>query len=193
MYADAVARITKSIFPIFYIQPQDRLVGVCGTGFFVDNSGSFLTADHIMSAVPSGSTMYYYGKAPDEICEPAVVIERLASDPAQDLYLGRVARDYLPPIEVSNQPVRPGDSVCLSGYPMAVLANLCHRCRTGRHRRQDIRGLHRAGSMPLGHERRTGIRHRRHRARNGGGESHEDHSRAGRKSDDRAKRHRERR
>ena len=122
MYADAVARITESIFPIFYIQPQGGLVGVCGTGFFVDESGLFLTADHIMTAVPPGSTMYYYGKAPDEICEPAVEIERLASDPAQDLYLGRVARDYLPPVEISNQAIRPGDSVCLSGYPMAVLA-----------------------------------------------------------------------
>jgi hypothetical protein len=122
MYADAVARITESIFPIFYIQPQGGLVGVCGTGFFVDTSGLFLTADHIMAAVPPGSTMYYYGKAPDEICEPAVEIEQVASDPTRDFYLGRVSRDYLPPVEVSNQAVRPGDSVCLSGYPMAVLA-----------------------------------------------------------------------
>jgi S1-C subfamily serine protease len=122
VYADAVAKITESIFPIFYIQSQDALVGVCGTGFFVDESGLFLTAEHIMAAVPAGSTTYYYGKAPDDVCEPAVEIEHVASDPAQDLYLGRVSRDYLPPVEVSNEAVRPGDSVCLSGYPMAVLA-----------------------------------------------------------------------
>jgi S1-C subfamily serine protease len=122
MYADAVAKITESIFPIFYIQSRGDLVGVCGTGFFVDNSGLFLTADHIMAAVPTGSRMYYYGKAPDEVCEPAVEIEHLASDPGQDLYLGRVSRDYLQPVEVSNEAVRPGDSVCLSGYPMAVLS-----------------------------------------------------------------------
>jgi S1-C subfamily serine protease len=65
--------------------------------------------------------MYYYGKTPDQVCEPAVEIAHVASDPAQDLYLGRVARDYLQPVEVSNEPVRPGNSVCLSGYPMAVL------------------------------------------------------------------------
>jgi hypothetical protein len=122
MYADAVARITESIFPIFYIEREGGLVGVCGTGFFVDEGGLFLTADHIMAAVPTGSTIYYYGKAPDEICEPAVEIEQVARDPAQDLYLGRVARDYLPPVEISDQALRPGDSVCLSGYPMAVLA-----------------------------------------------------------------------
>jgi S1-C subfamily serine protease len=122
MYADAVAKITESIFPIFYIQSQDDLVGVCGTGFFVDNNGLFLTSAHIMAAVPAGSTMYYYGKAPDDICEPAVEIEHVASDPRQDLYLGRVSREYLQPVEVSDEAVRPGDSVCLSGYPMAVLA-----------------------------------------------------------------------
>jgi S1-C subfamily serine protease len=121
MYADAVAKITESIFPIFYVQPQGDLVDVCGTGFFVDDSGLFLTSEHVMAAPPAGSTMYYYGKTPDEVCEPAVEIEHVASDPAQDLYLGRIARDYLQPVEVSNEPVRPGNSVCLSGYPMAAL------------------------------------------------------------------------
>jgi S1-C subfamily serine protease len=121
MYADAVAKIVESIFPIFYLEPRSDLVGVCGTGFFVGDSGLFLTSDHVMAAPPSGSTMYYYGKTPDQVCEPAVEIEHIASDPAQDLYLGRVARDYMQPVEVSDEPVRPGNSVCLSGYPMAVL------------------------------------------------------------------------
>jgi S1-C subfamily serine protease len=121
MYADAVAKITESIFPIFYVQPQSDLVGVCGTGFFVDDSGLFLTSDHVMASAPPGSTLYFYGKTPDQVCEPAVELELVASHPAQDLYLGRVTRDYLQPVEVSNEPVRPGNSVCLSGYPMAVL------------------------------------------------------------------------
>jgi S1-C subfamily serine protease len=121
MYADAVAQITESIFPIFYVDAQSDLVGVCGTGFFVDDSGLFLTSEHVMASPPPGSTTYYYGKTPDQVCEP-VEFEHVASDPARDLYLGRVARDYLEPVEVSDEPVRPGDSVCLSGYPMAVLA-----------------------------------------------------------------------
>jgi S1-C subfamily serine protease len=121
MYGDAVARIAESIFPIFYVEPQSGLVGVCGTGFFIDDGGVFLTSEHVMASRPSGSTLYYYGKTPDQVCEPAVEFEHVASDPARDLYLGRVARDYLPPVDVSSEPVRPGDSVCLSGYPMAVL------------------------------------------------------------------------
>lgn len=124
MYADAVAKITESIFPIFFIGPDpDPLsVGVRGTGFFLDDSGLFLTADHVIAMAPAGSTLYYYGKVPDEVCEPAVEIEHVASDPAHDLYLGRVCRDYLQPVELADEPVRPGNSVCLAGYPMPVLS-----------------------------------------------------------------------
>lgn len=124
MYADAVAKITESIFPIFYIQSDgDRCdVGVRGTGFFLDDSGLFLTADHVIAGAPDGSTLYYYGKVPDEVCDPAVEIERVASDPGRDLYLGRVRRDSLHRVELSDEPVRPGDSICLAGYPMPVLA-----------------------------------------------------------------------
>lgn len=123
MYADAVARISESIFPIFFTTDQDGQVamGVSGTGFFVSDSGLFLTVDHIMHCAPPGSSYFYYGKLPDWVCTPAVEIECITRDPAHDLFLGRVARDYLPPVELESTPVRPGDSVCLSGYPMAVV------------------------------------------------------------------------
>jgi S1-C subfamily serine protease len=120
MYADAVAKLTGSIFPIFYIQPESDLVGVCGTGFFVEDGGLFLTSEHVMAAPPAGSKLYFYGKTPDEVCDP-VEVEHVASDPGRDLYLGRVARDYLQPVELSDEPVRPGTSVCLSGYPLSIL------------------------------------------------------------------------
>jgi S1-C subfamily serine protease len=119
VFADAVARITESIFPILYVQPEDDLAGVCGTGCFVGEDGLFITSDHVMASPPPGSTTYFYGKAPDEVCDPAVELERIWSDPARDLYLGRVARDHLPAAELSDEPVRPGDAVCLSGYPLA--------------------------------------------------------------------------
>ena len=137
MYADAVARITESIFPIIFVSEQDNLftTGVTGTGFFVDGDGLFLTVDHVMSRGLAGSTMYYYGKVPDAVCQPAVEIEHVTSDPPRDLYLGRVARDYLQPVELSYEPVRPGDSVCLSGYPMAVVGTNQHGALVGNIRR----------------------------------------------------------
>jgi S1-C subfamily serine protease len=119
MYADAVAAISQSIFPIFYVHQADRLAGVCGTGFLVGRDGLFLTSDHVMASPPAGSTLYFYGRTPDEVCEPAVELEHVLSDASQDLYLGRVSLDHLPPAELSDEPVRPGDSVCLSGYPLA--------------------------------------------------------------------------
>jgi len=134
MYADAVAAITESLFPIYYVQPESDLVGVCGTGFFVDDSGLFLTSEHVMASPPPGSGIYFYGKTPDEVC-PAVEIEHVASDPSRDLYLGRVARDYLQPVKLSDDPVRPGDSVCLSGYPLAVLDVSSHGTIAGNVRR----------------------------------------------------------
>jgi S1-C subfamily serine protease len=119
MYADAVARIKESIFPIFYLNHEEKLAGVCGTGFFVGDGGLFLTSDHVMASPPPGSTTFFYGKTPDEVCDPAVELDHVASDPSHDLYLGRVAREYLAPVELADEPIRPGDSVCLSGYPMA--------------------------------------------------------------------------
>ena len=58
MFADAVAKLTASIFPIFYTygEGQDVAIEVCGTGFFVDDRGHFLTADHIMNCAPADST-----------------------------------------------------------------------------------------------------------------------------------------
>jgi S1-C subfamily serine protease len=125
MFADAVAKLSPSIFPIFFAFEQDGgpALAVSGTGFFVDDSGLFVTADHIMTCAPAGSTYYYYGNLPDQLSQPAVEIERVASDPGRDLYLGRVRRrDYMRAVELSDEAVRPGDSVCLSGYPMAEVS-----------------------------------------------------------------------
>jgi S1-C subfamily serine protease len=118
MFADAIARIAASIFPIYYVDPEDELVGVCGTGFFIDDDGLFLTSEHVMASPPPGAMTCYYGRTPDEVCAP-VEFERIASDPARDLYLGRVARGE--PATIAGDAVRPGDAVCLCGYPMAVL------------------------------------------------------------------------
>ena len=125
MYADAVAQITQSIFPIFVLPPDETVIqmGIAGTGFFIGSSGLFLTADHVMTSAPAGSVHYYYGRVPDEVFQPAVEIEHVASDPAHDLYLGRIPGVTYTAALLSPETVRPGDSVCLSGYPMAVLAS----------------------------------------------------------------------
>src|SRR5215218_2345594 len=115
MFADAAAKLAASIFPIFFAYEHDDgpIISVSGTGFFVDHSGLFVTVDHSMNCAPAGSTYYYYGNLPDQLTQPAVEIERVASDPEHDLYLGRIGRDYMRAVELSAEAVRPGDAVCL--------------------------------------------------------------------------------
>jgi S1-C subfamily serine protease len=124
MFADAVAKLSKSIFPIFFAFEQDGrpALSVSGTAFFVDESGLFITADHIMNCAPAGSTYFYYGNLPDQLSRPAVEIEPVASDPERDLYLGRVSGQHTRGVELSGATVRPGESVCLGGYPMAEVS-----------------------------------------------------------------------
>jgi S1-C subfamily serine protease len=124
MFADAVAKLAPSIFPVFYAyeHADGPVIGVSGTGFFVDDDGLFVTADHIMNCAPADAGYYYFGNLPDELVQPPLEIERVASDPGRDLYLGRVQRDQLRSVEFSAEAVRPGDSVCLSGYPLAEVS-----------------------------------------------------------------------
>lgn len=124
MFADAVATISASMFPVFYAYEKDEevVVSVSGTGFFVDDSGLFVTGDHIMNCAPSGAEYYYFGNVPDEMLQAPVEIERIASDPSRDLFLGRVRRDGLRAVDLARDAVRPGDAVCLAGYPMAEVS-----------------------------------------------------------------------
>jgi S1-C subfamily serine protease len=125
MFADAVATLTASIFPIFYAYEREDgpIMGVSGTGFCVDDSGLFVTVDHSMNCAPAGATYYYYGNLPDQLIRPAVEIEWVASEPGRDLYLGRVGRGALRAVDLSGAAVRPGDAVCLAGYPMAEVSS----------------------------------------------------------------------
>jgi S1-C subfamily serine protease len=124
MFADGVAKLAGSIFPIFYAyeHAEGPVISVSGTGFFVDDTGLFVTVHHSMTCAPAGSGYYCYGNLPDELIHPALEIEPVASDPGRDLYLGRVARERVQGVDLSPHPVRPGDFVCLSGYPMAELS-----------------------------------------------------------------------
>jgi S1-C subfamily serine protease len=124
VFADAVATIAASIFPVFYVyeRADGPLLSVSGTGFFVDDDGLFVTGDHIMNCAPAGAEYYYFGNLPDEVLQPPVEIERIASDPGRDLFLGRIRRARPRAVELSREAVRPGESVCLSGYPMAEVS-----------------------------------------------------------------------
>ena len=85
MFADAIAALAASIFPIFYAyeNADGPIISVSGTGFFVDDNGLFVTGDHIMNCAPAGAEYYYFGNLPDELIQPPLKIERVASEHGQ--------------------------------------------------------------------------------------------------------------
>lgn len=124
MYQSAFEKIRKSIFPIFHQSVQGPLthVGVSGTGFFIDDQGHFITAHHVISDIPPNSSLLYLGNVPDHVMPPVKIVE-IYSDPARDIFLGKVESGGLAPVQLSFEKPKIGKQVCLCGYPLAQLFN----------------------------------------------------------------------
>ena len=124
MYQEAIEKIKKSIFPIFFqsVQGTNTQIGVGGTGFFIDDKGHFVTALHVITDAPAGSTFNYSGNIPDHVTNPPIAITEVYRDPVRDIFLGRIMNAPQPPVVYSLEKPRPGKSVCLCGYPLALLS-----------------------------------------------------------------------
>jgi S1-C subfamily serine protease len=122
MYQNAIDRIKQSIFPIFFEVHHGNqfTIGVSGTGFFIDNKGHFITAHHTTTDVPPGAKLRYLGNVPDHVVQPVDITE-VYSDPARDIFLGRIDMEYQQPVTLSFDKSRPGKNVCLCGYPFAQI------------------------------------------------------------------------
>lgn len=123
MYQDAIKNIKNSIFPIFFVsvQGQNTQVGVSGTGFFISNQGHFLTALHVITDIPANSKFQYRGNIPDHIVNPPNLIQEIYRDPIRDIFLGRINIDKPTPVAFSLDKPEAGKSICLCGYPLAIL------------------------------------------------------------------------
>jgi S1-C subfamily serine protease len=124
MFAEAIAKIQGSIFPIFFRLQRGReiTIGISGTGFFIDDIGHFLTAHHVIINVPKGSELLYAGNVPHRPLKKFDEIREVYKDIERDLFLGKIEKDPLPKIEFANETPRIGTSICLCGYPLARLA-----------------------------------------------------------------------
>jgi trypsin-like peptidase len=124
MYQNSIALIRGSIFPIFFqiIQGANRTVGVSGTGFFIDNQGHFITANHVITDIPAGAQILYAGNVPINIQPQPSGIHHIVSDPVRDIYIGRINQNALPPVTLFHQPTPVGTSICLCGYPLAQMS-----------------------------------------------------------------------
>lgn len=124
MFVEAVEKVKKSIFPIFFEQKIDdhkKKVGVAGTGFFIDKKGDFITGSHVIEDVEANSTLLYLGNVPYKTLAKPTKITEVKRDSRKDLFVGRVEQNKLPPLEISGSKPPVGKSLCMCGYPLANL------------------------------------------------------------------------
>ena len=124
MYQNAIEKIKKSIFPIFFFTTdgQNTQMGVSGTGFFIDDKGHFLTALHVITEKPANSVFQYRGNIPDHIVNPPEVITEIYRDPVRDIFLGKINITGTTPVASILDRPKAGKSICLCGYPLAQLS-----------------------------------------------------------------------
>ncbi len=119
MFTKAIQKVRKSIFPIFFFG-HNGTHGSLGTGFFIDEDGHFLTANHVIQALPQGANLAYLGNIPNNSFQSKkpMPIQVLAQDKRTDLALGRIDQERLPPLTMAEQEALIGQSISLCGYPL---------------------------------------------------------------------------
>jgi len=125
MFKDSIQLVKHSIFPLFYYGqngPQSSF-GVLGTGFFIDDEGHFLTAEHVIKAKAPGQHFGYAGNVPLVKVAGAgfTAVKILALDASKDLALGKIEIGALPPLKFATTDAVIGESIGLCGYPMPMI------------------------------------------------------------------------
>jgi len=121
MFSNAIQKVKLSIFPIFNTSAKNT--GVLGTGFFIDDNGHFLTAAHVINALPKGAKLGYLGNIPHSkfIGKKFISVQILAKNDGKDLALGKINEDILPPLQLSQDNPIIGESISLCGYPLPMI------------------------------------------------------------------------
>jgi len=132
MLVKAIEIVSKSIFPIFFEHRQGNQVniGIVGTGFFIDDKGTFLTACHVMDSGPDDARKLYVGNIPYRRINPPVEIEEIQRNNDRDIFIGRIERDYYEPLTLAEGGPPIGKTLCLCGYPLAEIRILRGRINT---------------------------------------------------------------
>lgn len=125
MFVEAIKIAKQGMFPIFgikQIDPQNAEVGVAGTGFFINDLGHFVSVAHVFDGAGPDMKHMYWGRLPDNLQSPALEITEVVRDEANDILIGKVNLTTTGLLLAEEMPEE-GRSVCVSGYPMAVIQN----------------------------------------------------------------------
>jgi len=119
MFTDSIQKVRRSIFPILFFG-KNGAHGSLGTGFFIDNQGHFLTANHVIKALPEGGKLAYLGNIPNSNfkSKKPIEIKIIAQDETSDLALGKIDHETLPPLPLASEQAKIGQSIALCGYPL---------------------------------------------------------------------------
>lgn len=124
MFVKAIKRAKGAMFPIFcweQVSPQQTNIGVVGTGFFVNCKGYFVSVAHIFDNANPQTLFRYWGRLPDKLENPPLMIEEIARDDDHDIYIGRIKTKSPEYCYLARKIPDIGKSVCVSGYPLAQI------------------------------------------------------------------------
>ena len=123
MFEEAIKKVNAATFLIAVSSHEepDVVKGACGTGFFIDKRGYFLTAWHgIRDILNNGYTPKYAGNTPEKVLTP-IGIEEIYKDPDRDIFLGKISkRGSFSILNVCTDRPAVGECVCLCGYPLPI-------------------------------------------------------------------------
>lgn len=125
MFANAVVKVVKGMFPIFAykeVAPNQFNVAVVGTGFFINSGGDFASVAHLFDGHGPDVTFRYLGRLPEELEAPPLPISEVCRDDPRDVFVGHVPVKHADFLALRDDLVETGRSVAISGYPLAQLS-----------------------------------------------------------------------
>jgi len=126
MFAKSIKIVSKSMFPIFKkekISEKEIRIGVAGTGFFINSSGLFVTVAHIFDSANGNTKFLFFGCLPDNLETPPLEISEVVKDDEKDIFIGKINKKGIKALKISRKEQSVGRSVCVSGYPLALITN----------------------------------------------------------------------
>lgn len=123
MFVKAIKIAQESMFPIFRWETsgQQANVAVVGTGFFINRKGYFISVAHIFDSGNKNTEFLYFGKLPEHLQQPRLEIKEIVKDDEYDIFVGKIDIDTPKYFYLGKKIPDIGKSVCVSGYPLAIL------------------------------------------------------------------------
>jgi len=98
------------------------LVNQCsGTGFFINSSGLFATVAHIFDGTNGNTRFLFFGCLPDNLVTPPLEISEVVKNDEKDIFIGKINKKGVKALKISRKDQLIGRSVCVSGYPFALI------------------------------------------------------------------------